>query len=220
MQTDTELGNVCDCVLCRVFRGGLECVSDLVSMSDEQDVTQMLLAWSAGEVGAEDRLFPLVYDELKRMARRYLQRERDGHTLEPTGLVHEAYLRLVDQTRVTWQNRAQFFGVAATMMRRILVNHARAHATDKRGGAAQKLSLEDINISVEQCANELIALDEAIDRLHKHDERKARVVELLYFGGLENKEAAEVLGVSEKTVSRDWRMARSWLYRELAPAVH
>ena len=189
------------------------------NMSDStSEVTRMLLAWSAGEPGAEDGLFPLVYDELKRIARRYLRREREGHTLQPTALVNEAYLRLVDQTRVTWQNRAQFYGVAATMMRRILVNHARALAAEKRGGATRRLSLSDVEISPADTAAELLALDEALERLHRHDPRKSRVVELLYFGGLENAEVAEVLGVSEKTVRRDWQMARSWLYRELSEA--
>ena len=189
-------------------------------MSDgQEDVTRMLLAWGAGSPGAEERLFPLVYDELKRMARQHLSREREGHTLQPAALVHEAYLRMIDQTRVTWQNRAQFYGVAATMMRRILVNHARALAAGKRGGgAARKLSLEDVTISVEHDAAELLALDEALERLAAVDPRKARVVELLYFGGLENEEAAKILGVTEKTVRRDWQMARAWLYRELAPA--
>jgi RNA polymerase sigma factor (TIGR02999 family) len=185
-------------------------------MSENSDVTQMLRAWSAGENGAEESLFPLVYDELKRIAQRYLQHERDGHTLQPTALVHEAYLRLIDQSRVRWQNRAQFYGVAATMMRRILINHARALATEKRGGAAQRLSLDETNISIEQDATDLIALDEALHRLAKLDERKSRVVELLYFGGVENKEVAEILGISEKTVQRDWKLARSWLYRELS----
>lgn len=184
--------------------------------SESHGITQMLLAWSAGESGAEDNLFPLVYDELRRIARRYLQQEHIGHTLQPTALVNEAYLRLVDQTRVTWQNRAQFYGMAATMMRRILINHARAHATAKRGGAAQRLSLEHANLSLEQDATDLIALDEALRHLASFDERKSRVVELLYFGGLENREAAEVLGVSEKTIQRDWQIAKLWLYRELS----
>ena len=165
---------------------------------------------------ALERLTPLVYDELRRLAQSYLRQERSGHTLQPTALVNEAYLRLVDQTRVNWQNRAHFYGIAAQMMRRILIDHARAHATDKRGGAAQRLSLEDANIAVEQDATDLIALDEALTNLAKFDERKSRVVELLYFGGLENKEAAEVLGVSEKTIQRDWKMAKLWLYRELS----
>lgn len=184
--------------------------------NEAHDVTQMLLAWKAGEPGSQDSLFQLVYDELRRMAREHLRKEREGHTLQPTALVHEAYLRMVDQTRVTWQNRAQFYGVAATMMRRVLVNHARGLATEKRGGGAQRLSLDDASFSPAENANDLLALDEALDRLAKMDERKGRVVELLYFGGLENKEAAEVLGVSEKTVQRDWKMARSWLYRELS----
>ena len=179
-------------------------------------MTQLLLAWSAGKTGAEDSLFQVVYDELKRIARRYLNREREDHTLQPTALVHEAYLRMVDQTRVSWQNRAQFYGVAATMMRRILVNHARGLATEKRGGAAQRLSLDEGSFSSTESATDLLALDEALQRLAHLDERKSRVVELLFFGGLENKEAAEVLGVSEKTVQRDWQMARSWLYRELS----
>lgn len=190
-------------------------------MKDEpRDVTQILLAWSAGQTGAEDSLFQLVYDELKRIARQYLEKERAGHTLQPTALVHEAYLRMVDQTRVNWQNRAQFYGVAATMMRRILVNHARGLATQKRGGGATSLSLDEAKFSPAENANDLLDLDEALTRLAQLDKRKSRVVELLYFGGLENKEAAEVLGVSEKTVQRDWQMARSWLYRELASGGH
>ncbi|MBV9926826.1 MAG: sigma-70 family RNA polymerase sigma factor [Acidobacteria bacterium] len=179
------------------------------------DVTQMLVAWSAGEPGAEERLYPLVYDELKLIARRYLRRERGGHTLQPTALVNEAYLRLIDQTRASWQNRAQFFGVASMMMRRILVNHARALAAGKRGAGARGLTIQEAFFSTEQDATDLLALDEALTRLAAVDERKSRVVELLYFGGLENREAAEVLGVSDKTVQRDWRMARLWLYREL-----
>jgi RNA polymerase sigma-70 factor, ECF subfamily len=185
-------------------------------MDNAQDITGILHSWSSGHRDAADELFPLVYDELRRLAQSYLRQERSGHTLQPTALVHEAYLRLVDQTRVNWQNRAHFYGIAAQMMRRILIDHARARATDKRGGAAQRLSLEDANISVEQDATDLIALDEALTSLAKFDERKSRVVELLYFGGLENKEAAEVLGVSEKTIQRDWKMAKLWLYRELS----
>jgi RNA polymerase sigma factor (TIGR02999 family) len=182
----------------------------------ERDVTRMLVAWSEQTPGAEDALFPLVYDELRRIASLHLQRERACHTLQPTALVHEAYLRLIDQTRVTWQNRSHFFGVAATMMRRILINHARGRATEKRGGVQHRLSLEDADVPVEQCAADLLALDEALERLADLDGRKSRVVELLYFGGLQVKEVAEVLKVSEKTVKRDWDMARSWLYRELS----
>jgi RNA polymerase sigma factor (TIGR02999 family) len=185
-------------------------------MGNAKDITEILHSWSSGDRAAADELFPLVYDELRRLAHSYLRQERAGHTLQPTALVNEAYLRLVDQTRVNWQNRSHFYGIAAQMMRRILVDHARARATDKRGGAAARLSLEAANISVEQDATDLIALDEALTSLAKFDERKSRVVELLYFGGLENKEAAEVLGISEKTVQRDWKMAKLWLYRELS----
>jgi RNA polymerase sigma factor (TIGR02999 family) len=185
-------------------------------MDKAQDITEILNSWGSGNREAADDLFSLVYDELRRLAQSYLRQERPGHTLQPTALVHEAYLRLVDQTRVNWQNRSHFYGIAAQMMRRILVDHARARATDKRGGAAQRLSLEDANLSVEQDATDLIALDEALTNLAKFDERKSRVVELLYFGGLESKEAAEVLGVSEKTIQRDWKMAKLWLYRELS----
>lgn len=186
-------------------------------MTDEaKEVTQLLLAWSAGEPGAENDLFPLVYDELKRIARRYLRRERDDHTLQPTALVNEAYLRLVDQTRADWQNRAQFYGIAATMMRRILVNHARDQAAAKRGGGAQKVSLEDVSVSIEEQTTDLVALDDALSQLAKVDQRKERVVELIYFAGLDHKETAEILGVSEKTIQRDWQMAKLWLLRELS----
>ena len=180
------------------------------------DVTRMLLAWSAGEPGAQDGLFHLVYEELRRIARQHLRREREGHTLQPTALVNEAYLRLVDQTRVEWKNRAQFYGIAATMMRRILVNHARARAAQKRGGRTPLLPLAGGEPVQVVPADDLLALDQALDRLAARDPRKARVVELLYFGGLENRQAAEVLGVSEKTVRNDWKLARSWLYRELS----
>jgi RNA polymerase sigma factor (TIGR02999 family) len=185
-------------------------------MEQTQDITEILRSWSDGDADAADRLFALVYDELRRLARSYLQREDSAHTLQPTALVNEAYLRLIDQTRVNWQNRSHFYGIAAQMMRRILVDHARAHATGKRGGAAERLSLEDAVIAPEQNATDLVELDEALTNLAKFDERKSRVVELLYFGGLERKEAALVLGVSEKTVLRDWQMARMWLYRELS----
>ena len=187
-----------------------------MTIASQQEVTRLLVRLTDGDRGVLDDLLPVVYSELRRLAASYLRKERVGHTLQPTALVHEAYMRLVDQTRVTWQNRAQFYGVAATMMRRILVNHARAHTAGKRGGAAERLSLEEANISPGQDATDLIALDEALTNLAKFDERKSRVVELLYFGGLENKEVAEVLGVSEKTVQRDWQMAKLWLYRELS----
>jgi RNA polymerase sigma-70 factor (ECF subfamily) len=187
-------------------------------MGDElqHEVTQILHEWSDGDKDAPARLMPLVYNELRRQARNYLARERGSHTLQPTALVHEAYLRLVDQTRISWQNRAHFFGIASNMMRRILVDHARAHASEKRGGAAVRLSIEDVQISLEQRASDLIALDEALEKLIEFDERKAKIVEMRFFGGLTDEEIAEVLGVSTRTVLRDWKTARLWLYRELS----
>jgi RNA polymerase sigma factor (TIGR02999 family) len=160
-------------------------------------------------------LLPLVYAELRRLAASYLRRERPDHTLQPTALVHEAYLRLVDQTQARWQNRAHFLGVAAQMMRRILVDHARGHRAEKRGGDFQILSLdENIDVSGERAAD-LVALDEALKRLAELDPQKSRVVELRFFGGLSVEETAEVLGVSAPTVKRQWRMAKAWLYGQV-----
>ncbi len=162
-----------------------------------------------------EELLPLVYAELRRLAAGYLRRERAGHTLQPTALVHEAYLRMVDQTQVRWQNRAHFFGVAAQMMRRILVDHARSQHAEKRGGDVQKLSLdENIDVSGERAA-ELVALDEALERLAEIDPQKSRVVELRFFGGLSVEETAEVLGVSAPTVKRHWRLAKAWLFGQV-----
>lgn len=186
-------------------------------MSDERqhEVTQILHDWSGGDANAPARLMPFVYDELRRQARVFLARERGGHTLQPTALVHEAYLKLVDQTRVNWQNRAHFYGIAASMMRRVLIDHARAHATEKRGSGAVHLSIDDVQLPIEQRAASLIALDEALDKLARLDERKCRVVELRFFGGLADEEIAEILGVATRTVLRDWKTARLLLYREL-----
>jgi RNA polymerase sigma factor (TIGR02999 family) len=162
-----------------------------------------------------DELLPLVYAELRQLASSYLRRERQGHTLQPTALVHEAYLRMIDQTQAHWQNRAHFFGVAAQMMRRILIDHARAQQADKRGGEFQKLSLdENIDVSGNR-ADELVALDDALKRLAEIDPQKSRLVELRFFGGLSVEETAEVLGVSAPTVKRHWRMAKAWLYGEV-----
>jgi RNA polymerase sigma factor (TIGR02999 family) len=185
-------------------------------MDDAPDITEILRSWGGGETEAADQLLPLVYEELRRLARSYMRRERPGQTMSPTVLVHETYLRLAEQKRVDWQNRSHFYGIAAKMMRRILIDHARARATGKRGGAALRLSLDQIEVSPEQDATDLIALDEALNKLAAFDERKARVVELLYFGGLKHEEAAQVLDVNEKTIRRDWEVARRWLYRELA----
>jgi RNA polymerase sigma-70 factor (ECF subfamily) len=177
-----------------------------------ESVTQLLIELTSGNHAAVDALLPLIYDELRSLASNYLRRERPDHTLQPTALVHEAYLRLVDQTRVNWQNRAHFFGVAAQMMRRILVDHARAHRAGKRGADFQKLSLdENIDRAVERSA-ELLALDEALQELARMDEQKSRIIELRYFGGLSVEETAEILGLAPVTVKRHWRMAKAWLY--------
>jgi RNA polymerase sigma factor (TIGR02999 family) len=181
------------------------------------EITQLLKELSAGEHDETPvRLLPLVYDELRRLAAQYLSRERSDHTLQPTALVHEAFLRLVDQTQATWQDRAHFFRTAARAMRRILVDHARAHSADKRGGLARRLSLEEAAIEPAERATDLLALDEALQSLAKMDERKARVVELRFFGGLSVDETAEVLDVHRATVLRDWEVAKLWLYREIS----
>jgi RNA polymerase sigma-70 factor (ECF subfamily) len=179
------------------------------------DLTELLQDWSEGDVAAAERLMPLVYDELRRLARDHLRRERSDHTLQPTALVNEAYLRLVDQSGVSWQNRHHFFGIAARMMRRILVDHARSYAAEKRGGPQRKVSLDDANVPTGERAAELIALDDALSTLTEVFPRKCRVVELRFFGGLSVEETATVLGVSDKTVMREWQSAKLWLYREL-----
>ena len=184
--------------------------------STPQDVTCLLLAWNQGDQAALDQLLPMVYDELRKLARSYLRRERSDHTLQATALVHEAYLRLIDQNQVTWQNRAHFFGIAAQMMRRILVNHALAKRTDKRGGLQQKLSLDEAISFADKRELDLIALDDALKGLEEVDPKKSRLVELRFFGGLTIEETAEVFGVSHATVERDWRTAKAWLRRELS----
>ncbi len=183
--------------------------------SSPHDVTALLLSWSDGDPEAPARLMPLVYTELRRLARDYLRHERPDHTLQPTALVNEAYLRIVDQTRVSWQNRAQFFGLAAQVMRHILVDHARTRAAEKRGGPKRKLSLDEAWMVPEERAAELVKLDEALKAFAEVDERKSRVVELRFFGGLSVEETAATLGVSPKTVMRDWRIAKIWLHREM-----
>jgi len=181
----------------------------------QQQITARLLAWNSGDAAALDDVIRGVYQELRRMAERYLRLESPGHTLQPTALVHEAYLRLIDQTQVNWRNRAHFFGVAAQMMRRILVDHARTKQRDKRGGSARKLSLDEVmDVSKGQAAD-LVALDAALESLTEFDPRKSRVVELRFFGGLSVEETAEVLAVSPQTVLRDWKLAKAWLYQEM-----
>lgn len=184
-------------------------------MTSDDDVTRLLIEWSAGSEEARDRLLPLVYQELRRIARRQMNRERGTHTLQATALVNEAYLRLIDQSRADWKNRAQFYGVAAGMMRRILIDYARSRGSTKRSAEANKAPLDDAAWLTEERAAELVALDDALSALEKVNPRGCKVVELRYFGGMNNKEAAEVLRISETTVERDWRLARAWLYREL-----
>jgi RNA polymerase sigma factor (TIGR02999 family) len=180
------------------------------------EVSRLLRAWSEGDAAALDQLLPLVYEELRRMARRYMDRQSPGHTLETTALIHEAYLRLVDQSEVKWQNRAHFFGVAATAMRHILVDYARTRQAAKRGGEVRLVSLDEAAVVSRERAAEMVALDDALQALAALDQRKSRVVELRYFGGLSVEETAEVLKVSRETVARDWRLARTWLLRELS----
>ncbi|HEY9405336.1 MAG TPA: sigma-70 family RNA polymerase sigma factor [Pyrinomonadaceae bacterium] len=184
--------------------------------SPPRDVTALLLSWSAGDEGAAAALMPLVYDELRRLARNYLRRERPDHTLEPTALVNEAYLRIVDQRRVSLQNRAQFFGLAAQLMRHILVDHARTRGAEKRGGLQPRLSLDEARVMIEDRAAGVVALDEALKRLAAVDPRKSQIVEMRFFGGLSVEETAGALGISAKTVKRDWRNAKMWLHRELS----
>ena len=184
------------------------------------DVTRLLLDWSNGDQEALDKLMPLVYAELRQMARRYMRAERTDHTLQTTALVHEAYMRLVNQNRVTWKNRAHFFAIAAQMMRRILVDHARSYRYDKRGGGAIKLSLDEAAVLSSEQAAEMIALDQALVGLEKVDARKSRVVELKFFGGLTTDEAAEILEVSKRTVESDWNFAQAWLYREMSTTLN
>jgi RNA polymerase sigma factor (TIGR02999 family) len=178
-------------------------------------VSGLLHAWAQGDVHARDDLMPLVYRELKRRAGAYLRHERPDHTLQPTALVHEAFLRLVGQDQVAWQNRAHFFGIAAQMMRRILVDHARAHQAAKRPGAALRVVWEE-RVAVTQPRDcELLLLDQALDELSTRDARQGRIVELRYFGGLSEQEVAQVLSVSRATVTREWHTAKAWLYRRL-----
>jgi RNA polymerase sigma-70 factor (ECF subfamily) len=180
-----------------------------------KEVTQLLIAWSNGEEEALEKLVPLIYDELRRIARRYMKREPAGHTLQTTALVNEAYLRLIEQKAMKWQNRAHFFAISAQLMRRILVSMARARHANKRGGEARQVSLDEALVISEGRAAELVALDEAMNELAALDPRRSRVVELRYFGGLSVEETAEVLKISPETVMREWKRAKAWLYTEL-----
>jgi RNA polymerase sigma factor (TIGR02999 family) len=185
-------------------------------MTPPENVTQMLLDWGRGDRAALDRLMAVVYEDLRRQAARCLRRERPDHTLQTTALVHEAYMRLVDQRRVEWQDRAHFFAIAARVMRQVLVDHARRRNADKRGGAEDALPLDEaLAVGAEEPPVDLVALDEALGRLEALSARQARVVELRYFGGLSVEETAEVLGVSPATVKNDWAASRAWLRRQL-----
>jgi len=186
-----------------------------MAMPTPQDVSRLLIAWSDGDEEALEQLMPLVYEELHRLAHRHLGRERTGHTLQTTALVHEAYLRLIDQKEVRWQNRAHFFAVAAQMMRRILVDYARSRRFAKRGGGAPHITLDEALVVSNERAADIVALDEALNALAEFDERKSRLVELRFYGGLSIEETAEVLRVSPGTVMRDWTLAKAWLQREM-----
>ncbi len=181
------------------------------------DVTELLLSWRKGDAAALERLIPLVYQELRRVAGRHLRREASGHALQATALVHEVYLRLVDADRMTLQNRAHFFGVAAVLMRQILVDHARRRRADKRGGGVTMLSLDDVSPATQPVGVDVLALDQALEALSALDARQCRVVELRFFAGLNVDETADALGTSPATVARDWALAKVWLYRRLSP---
>jgi RNA polymerase sigma factor (TIGR02999 family) len=187
-------------------------------MEASRQITALIAGLQDGEPEAWDRLLPHVYDELRRIAHAQLRRQRRGHTLNTTALVHEAYFKLVDQTRVPYAERAHFFGIAARAMRQVLIDYARRHATAKRGGGWQRMSLDDAQISIEERADMLVALDEALTRLSVLNERLGRVVECRFFGGMTEEETAAALGVTDRTVRRDWIKARLWLYSELQGA--
>ena len=181
------------------------------------DVTGLLLSWRQGDAEALDRLVPLVYDELRRVARRHLQHEPPGHALQATALVHEVYLRLVDVDRLTLKNRTHFFAIAARLMRQILVDHARRERADKRGGGATRVSVDDVSPAAQPRSVDVLALDQALEALSALDARQSSVVELRFFGGLGIEEAAEALGISPATVEREWALAKAWLFRRLSP---
>jgi len=181
----------------------------------QKEITERLIAWNSGESGAVDSVIDAVYKELRRMANRYLRQESPDHSLQPTALVHEAYLRLIDQTQVTWQNRAHFFGVAAQMMRRILVDHARGKHRNKRGGTERTISLDEVLEVGGGKTADLVALDEALKLLAEIDLRKSLVIEMRFFGGMSVDETAEALNISPQSVMRDWKLAKAWLYKQL-----
>jgi len=178
-----------------------------------EGITQLLINWRDGDKAALDQLMPLVYEELRRLARGFMGRERNNHTLQTSALINEAFLKLVDQDETNWQNRAHFFAVSAQIMRHILIDHARSYGYEKRGAGAQRLGLDDVKVFSEERAGELVALDEALTDLATVDPRKSRLVELRFFGGLNIEETAEVMNLSPTTVQREWRAAKAWLQR-------
>jgi RNA polymerase sigma factor (TIGR02999 family) len=186
-----------------------------MTLPPSPDITQLLLAWSNGDQTALNQLMPLVYQELHRLARHYMRREQVGHTLQTTAVIHEAYLRLVDQRKVRWQNRSHFYAICAQAMRRILVDHAKGQRRAKRGGGAAQVSLEEVANLAQDRATDLVAVDELLQQLQVFDSRKSQVVELRFFGGLSVDETAEVLKIAPITVMREWKLAKAWLYREL-----
>ena len=190
-----------------------------MTSASPDNVTQLLLDWSEGDKAALDKLLPLVYEELRRLAHHYMGRERPGHTLQTTAIVNEAYLQLIDQRNVQWQNRAHFFGIAAHLMRRILAGYARSRQFAKRGGGARQVSLEKAMLVSEEQVAEMVALDDALTALAEIDQRKSQIVEMRFFAGLSIEETAEVLGVSPGTVMRDWTLAKAWLRREIRKEV-
>lgn len=191
-----------------------------MNATTSHDVTQLLLKWTQGDEAALEQLIPLVYEELRRMARQYLRRERAGHTIQTTTLVHEAYLRLIDAGRVHWQDRAHFFAIAARLMRRVLVDDARRRSFQKRGPELTRVSLDEAMVLAPHRDADLIALDEALQRLTRFAPRKGQVVELRFFGGLSIEETAAALEISTDTVKREWRTAKLWLLHELSEAFH
>ncbi len=199
----------------KMIRSAVEVPTRTMMTLSTPGLSELLSDWQQGDETALTKLTPLVYDELRRIAHRYVQRERNGHTLGTTALVNEAYLRLAGQKKIEWQNRAHFFAVTAQVMRHILIDHARRRHYAKHGGEAQRVSLSEAEVMSHERARELVSMDEALDELAEFDVRKSRVVELRYFGGLDLEETAKVLGVSVMTVRRDWRAAKAWLYRRM-----
>ena len=196
-------------------RGRMHLEEPQMETVSSKDLTQLLIAWGNGDKEALNKLIPLVYEELHRLAARYMRRENPGHTLQTTALVNEAYGKLIHQKDVRWQNRAHFYGIAAQLMRRILVDHARSRVRAKRGGAAQKISLDETAVIPQPQSAQMILLDDALTRLAQFDPQKSRIVEMKFFGGLTTEEIAEVEQVSMRTVEREWRKARAWLYNAI-----